>query len=221
MTVTSMSSSLQTAEACPARVGDVLPPWASYASSVLAAADRSEQFAAGRGCAAAALADLGTFVGPTRIVRGPQGQPVWPHGFCGSITHSGWYVAAAAARLTDAGGIGIDAIEIVAPERAARVASVVARPAELRLLRRAGMDAATALTVAFSAKESLFKCLFPVVQRYFDFLDAEVVRVDVEEARLEFSVSPSLVWRSPATAVEARFTIADRFVHTGVWLTLE
>jgi 4'-phosphopantetheinyl transferase EntD len=217
-----MSSALHTAEACPARVREVLPPWASFASSVLAATpDRSGQFAAGRACAAAALAGLGTFVSPARIVRGPHGEPVWPHGFCGSITHSGPYVAAAAARLTDAAGIGIDAIEIVAPARAARVSSVVARPAELQRLRRAGMDEATALTLAFSAKESLFKCLFPAVRRYFDFLDAEVVRVDVEAAWLEFFVSPSIGWRSPASALNARFTISGRFVHTGVWVSAE
>jgi enterobactin synthetase component D len=214
-----MSTSLQTAEACPARVREVLPPWASYASSVLTPAfDRREQFAAGRGCAAAALASLGTFVSPARLVRGPHGEPVWPHGFCGSITHTGAYVAAAAARLEDAGSIGIDTMEIVAPERADRVMPVVAHPSELRLLRRAGMDAATALTIAFSAKESLFKCLFPIVQRYFDFLDAEIVGLDIERAQLEFSIARAVGWRSPDATLAARFAIAGHAVHTGVWL---
>jgi enterobactin synthetase component D len=195
--------------------------WASHASSVLAGApDRPSQFAAGRGCAAAALAGLGALVGAERLVRGPHGEPVWPHGFCGSITHTGSYVAAAAARLTDADSIGIDTIEIVAAERAARVAPVVAHPAELRLMRQAGMDAATALTVVFSVKESLFKCLFPVVHHYFDFLDAQVVRVNGPMGLL-FSVCPSVGVRSRATALTARFTIAGSFVHTGVWLVPE
>jgi enterobactin synthetase component D len=216
-----MSSPVQTAAAPVAQTRDVLPAWSSYASSVLPSApDRSAQFAAGRRCAAKALACLGAFIDPSRIVRGPHGQPVWPHGFCGSITHSGSYVAAAVGRTADAIGIGIDSLEIVTTERAARVAPVVARPAELRLLGRAGMDATTATTVVFSAKESLFKCLFPLVRRYFDFLDAEIVRVDVEQARLALSLVPSLGWRSPENvALAARFTVAGTFVHTGVWMT--
>uniref|UniRef100_UPI0026F03213 4'-phosphopantetheinyl transferase family protein n=1 Tax=Lonsdalea britannica TaxID=1082704 RepID=UPI0026F03213 len=36
----------------------------------------------------------------------------------------------------------------------------------------------TLLTLAFSAKESLYKALYPQVKHYFDFLDVKLVTLD-------------------------------------------
>jgi 4'-phosphopantetheinyl transferase EntD len=89
---------------------------------------RRAEFAAGRLCARAALARLGVPAAP--ILPGPAGQPRWPAGVTGSITHCAGYRACAVARTTDVAAIGIDAepdaalpaglIEMVAtgPERA-------------------------------------------------------------------------------------------------------
>jgi 4'-phosphopantetheinyl transferase EntD len=89
---------------------------------------RRAEFAAGRLCARAALARLGVPAAP--ILPGPAGQPRWPAGVTGSITHCAGYRACAVARTMDVAAIGIDAepdaalpaglIEMVAtgPERA-------------------------------------------------------------------------------------------------------
>ena len=68
---------------------------------------RRAEFAAGRSCARAALATLGVAAGP--ILPGPAGQPLWPAGVTGSITHCAGYQACAVARTTDVAAIGIDA----------------------------------------------------------------------------------------------------------------
>jgi len=68
---------------------------------------RRAEFAAGRSCARAALAALGVAAGP--ILPGPAGQPLWPAGVTGSITHCAGYQACAVARVTDVPAIGIDA----------------------------------------------------------------------------------------------------------------
>ena len=68
---------------------------------------RRAEFAAGRLCARAALARLGVPAAP--ILPGPAGQPRWPAGVTGSITHCAGYRACAVARTTEVAAIGIDA----------------------------------------------------------------------------------------------------------------
>ena len=68
---------------------------------------RRAEFAAGRSCARAALATLGVAAG--LILPGPAGQPLWPAGVTGSITHCAGYQACAVARTADVAAIGIDA----------------------------------------------------------------------------------------------------------------
>ncbi|MGL6523541.1 4'-phosphopantetheinyl transferase superfamily protein, partial [Aeromonas dhakensis] len=58
---------------------------------------------------------------------------------------------------------------------------------------------AEALTLIFSAKESLFKALYPRVGRYFDFLDARWLAMTEQTLTLELvdSLTPTLPagWR--------------------------
>jgi 4'-phosphopantetheinyl transferase EntD len=79
------------------------------------------------------------------------------------------------------------------------------------------LDRDSALTVAFSAKESLFKCLLPSVSVFFGFRDAKVVNADADKRRLILELTTNITsefqrgWRAVA-AVE----INRPFVHTGV-----
>jgi enterobactin synthetase component D len=190
-----------------------------YTSAVLPhAPSRSAQFSAGRQCASAALARLGMAADPTDIPRGTHGEPLWPEGFVGSITHSSAYIAAAVTRSRHALGVGIDSTEMITDERASRVREVVAHARELQRFERAGFDPATAVTIVFSAKESLFKCLFPLVRRYFDFREAEVERVDAY-GHISLVVAASVPWRCPGgVLLRSRFTREGEFVHSSVWL---
>lgn len=68
---------------------------------------RQREFATGRACARAALAQIGQPAGP--LIRGAEGEPMWPSGVVGSITHCVRYRAAAVARRRDILALGIDA----------------------------------------------------------------------------------------------------------------
>ena len=68
---------------------------------------RRAEFTAGRLCARTALAGLGVPAAP--VLPGPAGQPQWPSGVTGSITHCPGYRACAVARAADVTAIGIDA----------------------------------------------------------------------------------------------------------------
>lgn len=195
-----------------------------------AAPARQREFAAGRAAAAAALA---TLAGRTPlplsdddmvVAMAVGGAPRWPAGVAGSITHTravAWCAVADAARIA---AVGIDLEPVVAPARVAAVQHAVTHPGELTGHRwPPAFDACTRLTLAFSAREALFKCLAPLSGRHFDYLDVEVVEVDVAGGSAVSGASGSIVLRlatslTPAwpagACVGVRFTLLDRHVAT-------
>jgi 4'-phosphopantetheinyl transferase EntD len=137
-----------------------------------AAASRRREFATGRHCARTALAALGFAQAP--VLRGERGEPRWPPGIVGSITHCAGYRAAAVARARDVLTIGVDAEpDEGLPEG---VLDIVSVPGERERLR--GLAAAAPGPcwdrLLFSAKESVYKAWFPLTGRWLDFQDADI-----------------------------------------------
>lgn len=132
---------------------------------------RKADHLAGRIAAAHALNDR------TIPAIGPSGEPLWPEGVSGSITHSGTQAMAVVVRDRLA-LIGIDC-ETILPENEAReIKDGVIDAREERVLSHSGYPFALALTLAFSAKESLFKALFRRVQAWMGFDSARVTMLD-------------------------------------------
>ncbi len=131
---------------------------------------RRREFTTARICAHRALTGLG--VPPVPVLRGPRGEPQWPSGVIGSITHCAGYRAAAVARSTDIATIGIDAEpNEVLPEG---VLDQIALPEEhdwLGPLMR-GDPAVHWDRLLFSMKESVYKAWFPLARRWLGFEDA-------------------------------------------------
>ncbi|MFP5361145.1 MAG: 4'-phosphopantetheinyl transferase [Thermoleophilia bacterium] len=133
---------------------------------------RRREFETGRACARQALARLGQ---PAVAVRsGPRGEPLWPAGVVGSITHCARYRACAVARARDASAIGIDA-EPDAPLPGG-VLAAVAGDGERRALAAHGAGVCWD-RVLFSAKESVFKAWFALTGQALEFEHADV-RID-------------------------------------------
>ena len=182
-----------------------------------AVARRRREFAAGRACARAALAQLGE--PPVPILRGPRDAPQWPAGIAGSITHCAGYRAAAAARTAGVVTLGLDA----EPDEAlpAGVLDVISRPqerAQLAALAAAHPDAACWDRLLFCAKESVYKAWFPLAQEWLGFDDAEIV-IDVGgtfTARL--LVPGPLVNGSPLTSLGGRWLAARGLLVTAIAL---
>lgn len=120
-----------------------------------AVAKRRREFAFGRACARAALgADVAIGVGQ-------GGAPIWPAGVTGSITHTDDYAAAAVVR---AGHIGIDVESLARIAEIENLVERVALPSERDV----------PVGVVFSAKESVYKCLYPTAGRFLEFQDVEL-----------------------------------------------
>lgn len=110
----------------------------------------AQQFAAGRRAAAAALAAAGS-AGRT-VQRAPDGRPLFPQGFAGSISHTGHLAAAVVVPGAQAVGVDIEPTAITS-----RVAAFVLREQERHLLL-APTGPYTARDL-FAAKEAAFKAM--------------------------------------------------------------
>jgi 4'-phosphopantetheinyl transferase EntD len=134
---------------------------------------RRHEFATGRRCARAALAQLGYL--PAPLLTGPDRAPLWPDGVVGSITHTDGYRAAAVARITELSSVGIDA----EPNQPLPdgVLGMIASPAETAAVA-ALLDECPAIRwdrLLFCAKECVYKAWYPLTGRWLDFHDAVVV----------------------------------------------
>lgn len=137
-------------------------------------AKRQTEFLAGRLCARAAVLQLdGTLATPG---IGEDRAPVWPDHIAGTITHSNGRAAALVALKSEWQGLGIDLENLLSDERARRLAKEILTPDELqRMAAGCAEDLALLVTLTFSLKESLFKALFPLVQKRFYFEHAQVL----------------------------------------------
>lgn len=143
-------------------------------SILRAVAKRQTEFLAGRLCARAALQAQGEHT--AAVSQDAQGTPLWPDGFCGSITHSHGLAAAVAAPRQQFLGIGLDAEPVMSASRAQRLARQILCPAELqRLACLPEAERARLVSLTFCSKESLFKALYPLVGQRFYFQDAELL----------------------------------------------
>jgi 4'-phosphopantetheinyl transferase EntD len=171
---------------------------------------RVEEFRRGRTCARRALATLG--LQGFSVARGAKREPIWPEGIVGSITHCDGYCAAAVARSDRLRLLGIDAERI---ERLhLELAGHICVPGELESLARS-MEARQALALLFSAKESVYKALFPLCRRWIGFHDVRL-GFDLERGRFRvFRVVPDEVAIAPR--LEGRFVVRGGFVLTAAF----
>ena len=139
---------------------------------------RRREFTTGRACARLALRRLG--IATVAIPSGERGEPLWPSGVVGSITHCRGYRACAVAKAEDVVAVGIDA-EVHEPLPDGVLEQVAfGRELEMVADRGAGVRLDRLL---FSAKEAVYKAWFPLAHRWLGFEDVELT---VDVGRAEF-----------------------------------
>jgi len=132
---------------------------------------RRREFTTVRGCARDALRALGVQSAP--ILSGLQGEPLWPAGVVGSMTHCPGYRAAVVARDSDSISLGIDA-EIDRP-LPPRLIDRIALPEEREQLVRLNACDVSVDRLLFCIKETVYKAWFPITRRFLDYKEASVM----------------------------------------------
>jgi 4'-phosphopantetheinyl transferase EntD len=132
-------------------------------------AKRRNEFVTVRHCARLAMGQLG--VPDLPILKGEKGEPQFPNGLVGSLTHCEGYRGAVVGRQSAVRSIGIDAEPHgVLPDG---VLDAISLPVE----RREISDLPTGLhwdRILFCAKEATYKAWFPLTERWLGFEDAHI-----------------------------------------------
>ncbi len=132
---------------------------------------RWNDFVLGR--AAARLALIGAGVrNPSPVLHGSGREPVWPQKIVGSITHCGPWAIAAVANNESVEAVGID-LEDAQDVPHEEIAGVVCSDSEREWVFASG-DNQFKLAMIFSAKEAIYKALFPLCKKFFDFHAVEL-----------------------------------------------
>lgn len=128
---------------------------------------RRREFYSGRQMARNALLRSGG--APCAIYRGKLGNPIWPSGYLGSITHDHQWCLAAVVTDGSLLGIGIDLIEH--PESVSDdLADMICTEADKKLIF-AQFPHLPPIGLAFSLKESVAKAISVLSGRFLDFLE--------------------------------------------------
>ncbi len=161
-----------------------------------AVSKRRAEYLASRYAARIALASEG--VADFVLLNDPQRAPIWPAGFCGSLSHSAQRAVLLTAAARPQRWIGIDTESLMSAERAAELAEVIVTARERQWLRQSEIPQAYAITLAFSLKESLYKALYPALRQFMDFHSAEVVELDVAQGRASLMLTRGFNAEFPA-----------------------
>ncbi|WP_052365085.1 4'-phosphopantetheinyl transferase family protein [Halotalea alkalilenta] len=175
---------------------------------------RRAEYLAARLCARRALA-AHAIEGLPWTAEGER-CPQWPGGCIGALTHSQGFAAAAVAAGSQISALGIDAEGWIHSARADRLAEMILCDSELDRWRELPELARGAwLTRVFSAKESLYKALYPRVKRPFYIHDAIADFDPTRPSRFTLGLVKSLDAHHPdGFSVEVRALDFDRGVLT-------
>ncbi|MET2832461.1 4'-phosphopantetheinyl transferase family protein [Mesorhizobium shangrilense] len=188
---------------CPASLSTALPI-------------RRAEFLAGRAMARAALLALGQAA--PEIPIGPDGAPLWPRYSAGSITHARGHSACFA--IADGSWhAGVDVEALASGHALESILCMTTNAAERALIaRQTALPPARLATLLFSAKETLFKALYPLARRFFGF-DCAELRTGPANGRLRLHLTQALCRELPEhEPYDIRFNIAEDYVFT--WLAV-
>ncbi|EKO3577889.1 4'-phosphopantetheinyl transferase superfamily protein [Vibrio metschnikovii] len=153
---------------------------------------RKCEFLAGRVCAQRGLNKLmGSRVVSIKI--GEHRQPMWPTGIVGSISHClGYAVSAVGFQSDECISVGIDIEKVITTQFAKEITNQVLSEGEMVFAEQFD-EFQSFLTLVFSAKESIYKAIFPFVKQVLDFDCVQLITVDQKQKTLQFQFSPFLL----------------------------
>lgn len=151
---------------CHARAGDgYLIPLADRVLVDGAAHQRRTEFIAARWCAHQALRQMQ--VAAASLPIGQLGQPLWPDGVIGSITHELGNCLVLVMRQQSAAGVGVDLASLEHAHQLRESGDLFMAPGESRQAW-GGVDSAVSMLRHFSAKEAVVKATSAMLGRLID-----------------------------------------------------
>ena len=175
---------------------------------------RKLEFSAGRYAAENCLTELGI---ASEVGRAKDRSPVWPEGAVGSISHSDRFAWSAVGLAKDYASIGIDTEPIAERSTFNQLCEEIFNQGEEKFGDAMELDELQTFTTIFSAKESFYKCVYPMNPVFFGFHDVRVVCADSQ------TITMQLAKRSPnqfnsKKPIQIDYVVTGRDVFTACWL---
>jgi len=162
---------------------------------------RQCEYLAGRYCARVCLQKLsqeqGFAVSDIMVGTGKNREPLWPQGVIGSISHSNQFAITIVSHSAKSYlGLGVDIEEQMKPDLALSLCEqIMSKREKLQFNHLSKICFEDFVSLVFSAKEALFKALFPTVGVYLEFDSSELIYLDQEgqilHFRLTYPISPT------------------------------
>lgn len=151
---------------------------------------RQAEFLSGRFAASRALGLLG--LKGFNIGIGEHRNPVWPENVIASISHCDARAICMASLKDQKKMIGVDIENWLTGQSARQISYLVAGRQEKSYFETLSLPFEQCVTIAFSAKESLYKAIFPSVNRYLDFDVARVENICQEAGTVSLVITRDL-----------------------------
>jgi 4'-phosphopantetheinyl transferase EntD len=164
------------------------------------------------------LGELG--FAPVPILKGDKGEPCWPDGVVGSLTHCAGYRGAVVGRGAAVRSVGVDAEpHDVLPDG---VLDAISLPEERN--EAAALPAGVHWDrILFCAKEATYKAWFPLTKRWLGFEDAHITfHVDGSGSSGTFEsvilIDGDTLSGPPLTSLAGRWSVERELVLTAIVL---
>jgi 4'-phosphopantetheinyl transferase EntD len=135
---------------------------------------RRKLFCAGRISAHRALFQLDAKFASIALLKGESGEPLFPKGIVGSISHCDSLACAAVSKSDSIKGLGID-VEHSKRRLSARVIERIMSNEERECYKDITKEDSAIWIRLFCAKEALFKACFQYIKRDFGFSDVSLL----------------------------------------------
>lgn len=146
-------------------------------------------------------------------------SPKWPPGIIGSITHTKNFAAVAVGSTNAIQGIGIDAEKIISLDTISNIRKMIANGKEIQLASSFA-DERIFYTIVFSAKESIFKCIYPLVNKMFWYHDVSIININQDLKTFSGVLNTDLSDKfHGGMQISGVYSIDSEYVHTGVVLS--
>lgn len=149
----------------------VLHPLEEALLSPRAKSKKRKEFIMGRAAAHAALRNMGATA--RAVGKGKFGEPAWPEGTIGSISHKDDLALAIVGSKDKCRAIGVD-LETIWDPIAPQIANRICHQSEIPWVFEVSCLSALRMKMIFSAKESIFKALNPLNGVFINFKEIQL-----------------------------------------------
>jgi 4'-phosphopantetheinyl transferase EntD len=185
------------------------PPASKHGAVAAAHVPRQREFATGRRLARSLMARLG--IANARLPANKDRSPVWPAGVVGSISHAENVCVVALAPSDKFLGLGVD----IEPNRSVTpglIDTICTARERAWLSHQSPASRGVYARLMFSAKESAFKCQYPLTRTFLEYGDVDI-KLDVRRAGFTAAIH-----RTPSLKDETDVLLYGRFCIFPDWL---